>query len=223
VSSAASSKQGAFSPLKSLAILVTGLAFSWSVVINGPAVRAANEDGYIGCSMTANTIDGYRALGATRFWPTLGYRIGGGVLKRWSAGSSTYWAEYDQQISTFGPAASLVFMVCAGKAGAGVSNPIMSSALAVAEAKAEGTAIVILGQPEYVDGHLCKILGNTLAEQETALAKVRSAVAHALSLGAQPGPTMPELGPTTTRDGCHANDAGKALLGQALLDWEASQ
>jgi hypothetical protein len=51
---------------------------------------------------------------------------------------------------------------------------------------------------------------------------VRSAIAHALTLGAESGPTMPDLGPTTT-DGCHANAAGKALLGQALLDWEALQ
>jgi hypothetical protein len=220
VYSAAGSGQRASSPLKWLAIL---LAFTWNVVIDAPAVRAANEDGYIGCSMTANTIDGYRALGATRFWPTPGYRIGGGILGRWSTDSSTWWAEYDQQISSFGPAATLVFMVCAGKAGAGVSNSIMSAALAVAEAKAEGAAIVVVGQPEYADGHLCRVLGNTLAQQETALAKVRSAVAHALSLGAESGPTLPDLGPTTTTDGCHANDAGKALLGQALLDWEATQ
>jgi hypothetical protein len=115
--------------------------------------------------MTANTIDGYRTLGATRFWATPGYRIGGGTLARWSADSSTWWAECNQQISTFGPASTLVFMVCAGKAGAGVSNTIMSTALAVAEAKAEGAAIVVFGQPEYVDGHLCRILGNTLAQQ----------------------------------------------------------
>jgi hypothetical protein len=206
-----------------LAILLIGLAFSWSVVIDGPAVRAANEDGYIGCSMTANTIDGYLAVGGTRFWPTLGYKIGGGILNRWSSATSTWWVEYDQQTSKFGSPATLVFMVCAGKAGAGVSNTIMSTALAVAQAKAPGVPIVVLGQPEYVDGHLCRILGNTLAQQETALARVRNAVAHALSLGAQSGPTMPDLDPTTTRDGCHANDAGKALLGQALLDWELAQ
>ncbi|HEX2403066.1 MAG TPA: hypothetical protein VHM29_00075, partial [Acidimicrobiia bacterium] len=90
----------------------------------------------------------------------------------------------------------------------------------LAEDKAPGAEIVVTAQPRYEEGHLCTILGNTLAQQQYALAKVDSAVAQAVTLGGVPGPVLPKLGPNTTRDGCHANTAGKALLGEALLVWE---
>ena len=99
----------------------------------------------------------------------------------------------------------------------------MATAFAVAQAKAPDATIVVVGQPEYEDGHLCKILGNTLTQHQNALAKVRAAVAHAVSIGAELGPTLPELGPTTTRDGCHANGVGESLLGDALFAWEEAR
>ena len=114
-------------------------------------------------------------------------------------------------------------MVCAGKNGTGVSNSIMTTALGIARAKAPDATIVVVGQPEYEDGHLCKILGNTPTQQQNALAKVRVAVAHAVSIGAELGPTLPELGPATTRDGCHANGDGESLLGNALYTWEETR
>jgi hypothetical protein len=195
-----------------------------SLIGGATSAGATDDQGYIGCSMTLNSVAGYRLLGGTGFWPTLGYKIDGGVLGRWSTVPSTWWTEYDQQTAQHGvPPSLLLLMVCAGKNGAGVSNSIMGSVLGVAQTKAPGAVIVVLGQPEYEDGHLCRILGNMMVQQETALAKVRSAVAHAATLGAQVGPVLPELGPTTTKDGCHANTAGNQLLGEALLAWEASR
>ena len=173
--------------------------------------------------MTVNLINGYRSEGGTRFWSTPGYRIGGGILGRWSDTASAWWTEYDQQVAGFGAPTTLLLMACAGKNGTGVSNSIMTTALGIAQAKAPDATIVVVGQPEYEDGHLCKILGNTPTQQQNALAKVRAAVAHAVSIGAELGPTLPELGPTTTRDGCHANGDGESLLGDALYAWEETR
>jgi hypothetical protein len=195
-----------------------------TVLAGATGAEATDDEGYIGCSMTLNGVEGYRLLGGTGLWPTLGYKIDGGILGRWSTTTSTWWTEYDQQTAQYGlPPSVLLLMVCAGKGGTGVSNSIMTNVLGIAQTKAPGAVVVVLGQPEYEDGHLCRILGNNLVQQDTALAKVRSAVAHAVTLGAEAGPVLPELGPTTTKDGCHANTTGKQLLGEALLTWEASR
>ena len=68
----------------------------------GTGAKATENDGYIGCSMTVNSINGYRTEGGTRFWPTPGYRIGGGILGRWSDTASAWWTEYNQQVAGFG-------------------------------------------------------------------------------------------------------------------------
>ena len=170
-----------------VALLTALVAFSL-VTLDAPAAKATENDGYIGCSMTVNSINGYRSEGGTRFWSTTGYRIGGGILGRWSDTASAWWTEYDQQVAGFGAPTTLLFMACAGKNGIGVSNSIMTTALGIARAKAPDATIVVVGQPEYEDGHLCKILGNTPTQQQNALAKVRAAVAHAVSIGAELGP-----------------------------------
>ena len=95
----------------------------------------------------------------------------------------------------------------------------MEAVLQVAEAEAPGAEIVVMGQPGYVEGHLCGLIAPTLAQQEAVFVAQQAVVSHAVALGATHGPVLPLLGPSTTRDGCHANAAGMALLGQAIIDW----
>jgi hypothetical protein len=109
-------------------------------------------------------------------------------------------------------------MVCS-KNGRAPTNAAMEAVLQVTETEAPGAEIVVLRQPGYVEGHHCGLVASTLAQQEAVFVAQQAVVSHAVALGATPGPVLPLLGPTTTRDGCHANAAGLALLGQTMIDW----
>ena len=175
-------------------------------------------DGWIGCSMTAQTFNGYRSLGGQQFYGGQEYLVGGADLFAWVSSTSRWWIEYRQQEALFGEPDRLVIMVCS-KGGRAPTNAAMEAVLQVAEAEAPGAEIVVMGQPGYVEGHLCGLIAPTLAQQEAVFVAQQAVVSHAVALGATRGPVLPLLGPTTTRDGCNANAAGMALLGQTMIDW----
>jgi hypothetical protein len=187
----------------------------------GPTTTTLGDgglDGWIGCSMTAQTFDGYRSLGGQQFYGGREYRVGGGDLLRWTSSNSRWWVEYRQQEALFGEPDRLVVMVCSS-GGAAPTNPQMEAVLQIAEAEAPNAEIVVMRQPGYIAGHHCPLIAPTLAQQEAVFSAQQAVVSHAVALGATPGPVLPLLGPTTTRDGCNANAAGRALLGQTMVNW----
>jgi hypothetical protein len=74
--------------------------------------------------------------------------------------------------------------------------------------------IYVTAQPSYAAGHTCQIAGDIGPEKMADIAAELVATE-----GLLPGPELGPIGGDETRDGCHANDAGQAVLGEQLLEF----
>lgn len=190
-------------------------------IVGFVAQPAQATDGWVGCSMTANTFDGYVVEGGDGFYSSAGYAVGGGIVYKWTSPTSRYWQEYRQQEAAYGEPERLVVMFCAAKRPPTQTD--ISRMLAQASVEAPNATIFVTRQPDYEEGHRCRILANTLAQQTQILSALDGYVEAAVAAGFSRGPTLPTLSRDQTRDGCHANAQGQALLGQAVIAWEGTQ
>ena len=158
-------------------------------------------------------------LGAKQFYGGLDYLVPQTTSSAWISSTSRWWIEYRQQEALFGEPDRLVIMVCS-KGGRAPTNATMEAVLQVAEAEAPGAEIVVMGQPGYVEGHLCGLMAATLAQQEAVFVAQQAVVSHAVALGATRGPVLPLLRPEH-----HPGRVSRPTRpewpsrGQAIIDW----
>lgn len=170
--------------------------------------------GYIGCSMGENTAQGYAADGGTRMWG--GYATGGDVVQSWTDTTSSAWQLFDQQAAMFGKPTAVWVQVCVFTQGATIAEVDQMIANTRQHA-APGVTIYITGQPQYDPGHVCPLAGasgpaltDTLAQQAAADPTQNVTYKGTFHLSDS----------EVVSDGCHANTAGMADLGeQALSKW----
>jgi hypothetical protein len=181
--------------------------------------------GYIGCSMTADTFNGYQAIGATLAWPVGTYNLSGGVLGAWVVRGSRWRGDrygtfegYVQKRNAQAPAAVLL-MVCSNNKTT-VNLTQMQTVIGNIAYFSPGVQVYLTSQPRYTAGHLCKNLATSLSHQESQFATIDAVIAAAIANDwAEAGLTMPVLKPSQLRDTCHANAEGRDVLGRAILGW----
>jgi hypothetical protein len=170
--------------------------------------------GYIGCSMGQNTAQGYAADGGTRMWGP--YATGGDVVQSWTDPNSSAWQLFDQQAAMFGKPTAVWVQVCVFTQGATIAEVDQMIANTRLHA-APGVTIFITGQPQYDPGHVCPLAGASGPALTDSLAQ--QAAADPAQDVTYKG-TFHLSNSEVVADGCHANTAGMADLGeQALSKW----
>lgn len=185
----------------------------------GPSVlpEVDGRVGFVGCSVIQDSVRGYHDVGGTLLWNSDRF-YGGGSVAAWMRGltdvRSRYWSSFEEGLAEFPETEVIFWGLCTNR---GQPSDSVENALIVLEEirmRAPDAAIVVGSQPTYAAGHVCHISG------ADGPAKMQELAA---TLVAQEGLIAgPPLGPLTeaqTRDGCHANREGMALLGNQLVEF----
>jgi hypothetical protein len=173
--------------------------------------------GYVGCSMSQNSVEGYETLGGSNMW-SFRAPYGGGGIGRWfvdiDGDRGEYWEGFDDQLASHPDTAAVWLNICTVRENRLDSFDSAATVIAEITARIPAATIYVSAQPAYTDGHFCGLAGDGGPE---AMAEVAAAVVDAgLAL---PGPVMGPLTEAQTRDGCHANEDGQRILGGQLLEF----
>lgn len=173
--------------------------------------------GFVGCSMSQNSVEGYESLGGSRMWS---FRVpyGGGGIGRWyldiTEDRGRYWEGFDAELAANPDTSTVWLNLCTLRQNRLDSFESAAAVISEIEARIPGTTVYVSGQPDYSDGHVCGLAGDGGPEAMAAIAD--ELVAAGLAL---PGPVMGPLSEAQTGDGCHAGEDGRRVLGQQLLDF----
>ncbi|MDQ2972981.1 MAG: hypothetical protein M3Q79_00660 [bacterium] len=193
-----------------------------------PNVGFSAPIGFVGGSLTANAVDGYKLVGGGKFWEPYGRNYGGyggGTLVKWSdaiasGNSSTYWKNFNSMLqvsSSRGPTKTVWFeLLSHGNESDSLVYNSALSVLAEIRVRIPGATIYVSGMNGYDPAGFCRGATAAVSAQMNAIADRLVSEGRALA-----GPLMANL--TTSQvqndDGCHANDAGKRILGSNLLNF----
>lgn len=173
--------------------------------------------GYLGCSMSQNSVEGYETAGGSKMWSHRA-PYGGGGVGRWfvdiAGDRGRYWEGFAAELESH-PDTTVVWLnVCTVRQNQLDSFDSTAAVIDEINAHIPAATIYVSAQPSYTDGHVCGLAGEGGPE---AMAEVAAAVVDAgLAL---PGPVMGPLTEAHTRDGCHANEEGQRVLGEQLLEF----
>lgn len=170
--------------------------------------------GYIGASVTIDCIDGYTRVGGTRFWPQVGTAYNGGGIAHWAGSADQLWPTFDSLLAQF-PDTKTIWWQLVTRQQDPADN--FSNALLVLDLlhqRIPDAVVYVSAEQDYSGGHVCPNGGADGATRMQAVADQLVAGGFVL-----PGPLMGPLSPTQLRDDCHANPAGKTLLGTQLKDF----
>lgn len=173
--------------------------------------------GFVGCSMSQNSVEGYESVGGTNMWSHRA-PYGGGGIGRWfidiGGDRGRYWEGFDAELAQNPDTAAVWLNVCTVRQNAQDSFDSAAAVIDEISDRIPGVTIYVSAQPTYADGHFCGLAGEGGPEAMAAL--VTEIVDAGLAL---PGPVMGPLTEAQTRDGCHANEDGQLVLGRQLLDF----
>jgi hypothetical protein len=171
--------------------------------------------GYVGCSNSAGSVDGYHLDGGTLMWPFI-RNYGSGTTTTWAANiggaSDEWWAAFTRQ-QGITPAGTFWFQLCP-RAAEDQDNDDEARAV-IAEIRNQVPGAVVYVSALNTFEVPCSIAGpqgpaNSQADVDDLVA----------SGDALEGPVMPQLQADQVQtDGCHPNTSGRALLGDALLEF----
>jgi hypothetical protein len=190
------------------------IALAVVLVATAPAAHGTTSMlGYVGCSNSTLSVQGFDALGGSGWWLAPNSNgapaYDGGVIGRWAAvPTSTDWEEFHAAEADT-PATAIWLQVCllaTQSASSGeTSLPIVLDGLPA------GVPVYLSAVNGYTD-HVCAKVGHSGAARAQQV--VDWGVSHGL---ARRGPLMPALSKAETTDGCHPNSTGQDKVGQALL------
>src|SRR5208282_3197217 len=180
-----------------------------------------NSIGYIGCSNTEDAVIGYYAVqNRGLFWAP--YDTYGGVVSEWAhLANQQYWANFSEQILTYGQPQIVWVNLCEFAASPATFSDVQNM-LSILRSYTPNAVFYLSPLNSYVSGYVCPLTGANGVQDTTNLAN--EAVAAGLALQ---GPILGPLGPTpvgnptggTLLNSCHPNTAGEVLLGTQLASF----
>jgi hypothetical protein len=173
--------------------------------------------GYLGCSLTWQTIAGYHADGGKRMWPPY-EGMGSGEIPVWaeelSSGDLQHWAVFDHALA-LQPVHAFWIQACFMTSQIGPENVQQAEAMIAHIRDVVPRATIYLSAMNGWDPP--DICGKASPAAVANAQQVTDAlVADGVALR---GPVMPLLPQSETEDACHPDTAGEALLGAALYHW----
>lgn len=203
------------------------IATKLTLTIRPGFIGGVNSLGYIGCSETWMSVEGYHSLSTKNlFWPPISKYSGGAIdACCWLTETSQYWAAYDAAVVQYGQPNTIWHELC------GVTGTYPDQTWANMQAFWEILSRHSPGVPVYFSlinafnpPTLCgKLPPDVMVQQQDMVnrsiaASRTSAVSYVTIL---PGPVMGPLDITTmiAPGNCHPNAAGELLLGAQLVDF----
>jgi hypothetical protein len=173
--------------------------------------------GYLGCSLTWQTVDGYHLLGGQRMWPPLEGMGEGDIpilAMELSAPPAAHWDLFGQALARY-PATAFWVEACFLTSQIGPQN-VAQAELVIAHIRelVPGAKIYLSPMNGWDPADGCGKASS--AAVATARRVTDAVVADGVALR---GPTLPILPEAEALDSCHPDKNGRTLLAGALLDW----
>ncbi len=169
--------------------------------------------GYVGCSNTADAVQGYYMVqNKQRIWQP--YSTGGGSLDKWTAPGSTYWSLFDQQVQRYGQPSEVWIQICE-LATRPLTFADVQGTVAILKQHVSSAIFYISQLNAYSPSNICALTGPNGVADSASL--VNQTVSSALALR---GPILgPLTAQNTVSDMCHPNAVGEQLLGSQLVSF----
>ena len=170
--------------------------------------------GYIGCSNTRETVEGYHRVGGTEMWD-YDKRYDAGAVADWSRNAemgNKYWDVFDSFLKENPNTTVVWWQLCVRDDERGTDYDQAVRVLDAARKRIPGAIFYVSGLADYTDG-VCEITGTFGIEKAKEL--VQQLVENNEDVLAGP-----VLGPMslveTAEDGCHLSPDGKRKLGEQM-------
>jgi hypothetical protein len=194
-------------------------ALTWacsSASTTAPTVPSVNKSvGYIGCSNTWKTVEGYHNFAkGTNIWEA-DPNYGGGDVVSWASdvsNSNPYWSEFAKLYAEHPETKTLWIQFCV-KSFSTYDEAYAAAVTMINEAKRRvpGAVIYVSGLNDFTPLDICQNSGPSGTTYSRQIADVISSSSFALR-----GPVLTALTRQQTTDGCHPNDEGETILGAEL-------
>lgn len=180
--------------------------------------RGEPSIGYIGCSNTRETVEGYHRMGGQKMW-SYDKRYDSGAVLDWAKNAETgnkYWRVFDDLLAE-NPGTNVIWwQLCIRDNERETRYEHAARILEAARQRIPGAMIYVSALADYTGG-VCEITGTW------GLAKVKELVREldANNDDVLPGPVLGPMSPTeTAEDGCHLRSPdGKRKLGIQMREF----
>lgn len=190
-----------------------------------PGITFSAPIGYLGGSLTVNARDGYTEQGGTKFWIRAG-AYGGGTIDKWASGinpsneNNKYWDAFDNlhtRSQSIGSTKTF-WLQLLGRAEQSDDEYYSDAAAVINEIKIRipGVAIYVSAMNGYSETGVCDLPSEAPSQMRRVASRL-AADGKALA-----GPYIGDITNAQLDSGatqCHANQAGRAVLGAPLLNF----
>jgi hypothetical protein len=170
--------------------------------------------GYVGCSNSAASVDGYHMVGGTEMWPFI-RNYGGGTIHVWASEIATggqHWSAFTRQLQ-LQPVSVFWFQLCPREDELGGDNLGDAEAvIAELQRRVPDATIYVSALNDFEEP--CPICGPDGPAVTRDIRDQLVAEGSAL-LGPDMGTLL--VSQVNPQDGCHPNTSGRESLGDALL------
>jgi hypothetical protein len=197
-------------------------------ILLGPAPAHAQigvqKIGYVGCSNTRDSVNGYHSTKGNKnlFWPA--YDTGGGTIDVWANSKSSFWALFSEQIQNHGQPQAVWVQLCENLTKVQDTFAEVQQLLANLKVHASNvpTAEIFISPINTYNptAGLCTLMGPTgQGETDTNSFTLQAVGAQLASPGPVLGPLTKSLILSTDPTQCHPNSQGKLLVGGQLMQF----
>lgn len=196
-------------------LVIFAWACSPATTATSPLPVAKATVGYIGCSNTWKTVEGYHTFAnGTNLWEA-DQNYGGGDVVSWASDLSNanpYWSEFAKLLGGHPETKTLWIQFCV-KSYSTYDQAYSAAVTMINEARRRlpGVPIYVSGLNDFTPLEICQNSGPSGTTYSRQIADVLSSNGTALK-----GPVLSALTMQQTTDGCHPNDIGEAILGPEL-------
>src|SRR3989344_5511573 len=174
--------------------------------------------GFIGCSNTRETVEGYYHVGGNKMWD-YERRYGSGTILDWSRNldkDSKYWNVFDKLLEKYPETKIIWWELCIMNEDRTTNYENAKVVLNEIRSRIPGVIIYVSALADYTDG-VCEITGTFGLEKGKELVQELDINNEDVFLGPVLGPMSKK---ETAKDGCHLSSPdGKRKLGIQLRDF----
>ena len=209
-----------------LVFLLVGCVKTPEPIPNTPPVISDDSAiGFIGCSNTGQTVNGYYAAGGERIWAVdksvainqgTYPPFGGGTVNKWSEtlDNNIYWDIFDEYLALHPDTKTVWWQLCIKQTDV-FTYDTAHIVLEEIRERIPGVTVYVSPLPPFTD-HTCSITGKTGFERMNGLAEELAEKEDDVSLA----PVLPGLVRSeNVQDGCHMTPAGSKKVGTALKEF----
>ena len=194
-----------------LSFLVFSCSYPWQQIENSSSDVTL---GFIGCSNTRETVEGYHYLGGAKMWDSQ-RRYGSGTIIDWSndVNDSKYWKVFDEMLAQYPHTNTIWWELCIMDDDRTTNSEHTDIILDEIRKRIPNAIIYVSALADYTDG-VCEITGTWGLEKGKELAQELDEKNQDVLAGPLLGPMTPQ---DTAKDGCHLSSPdGKRKLGNQM-------